>query len=136
MHPWIKRPLVRVIRGATAAVRWLTGVIDSITPAAPAEETMLDGSPVTVGHREIDSSGMQLDYVVLSEAEREKGYVRPVRAAYVHEVCAAVTTMAVPIAETYARDPKFYGETFCAQCLEHFPVAQFKWCGTDERVGS
>jgi hypothetical protein len=41
------------------------------------------------------------------------------------------------IAETYARDPGFYtGGTFCVNCRKHFPLEEFEWKGTDERVGS
>lgn len=50
--------------------------------------------------------------------------------------CGTTTTMGVAIAETYARDPEFYGGTFCAGCRKHFPVAEFVWEGTDEVVGS
>jgi hypothetical protein len=38
--------------------------------------------------------------------------------------------MALGIAETYARDPSFYGGTYCASCRDHFPVGttgQFVW---------
>lgn len=104
------------------------------------ETTLTDGSPVTPDHREIDpTTGMQKGYVVLSEAERAKGFVRPVRRAYVHEKCGAVTTMGRALAETYARDPKFYSGTFCARCRNHFPVGErgeFRWDGTDEKVGT
>ena len=50
--------------------------------------------------------------------------------------CQASTTMHMAFAETYARDPNYYGSTFCAHCKEHFPVEEFVWAGTDERVGS
>lgn len=50
--------------------------------------------------------------------------------------CGTITTMSGQIAETYARDPKFYGSTFCAACKDHFPVDQFVWEGTEELVGS
>lgn len=66
-------------------------------------------------------------YLVLSEEERAKGFVRPVRRSYWHEACGAVTTMSVEIAETYARQPKFYGSTYCATCRRHRPVAEFHW---------
>jgi hypothetical protein len=46
------------------------------------------------------------------------------------------TTMAQEIAETYARDPKFYGGTFCSHCRAHYPVIQFGREGTNETVGS
>lgn len=149
------------------------------------DTTLADGSPVTPDHREIDpATGMQKGYVVLSEAERAKGFVRPVRETYIHlgvrpkyplrpvtdeekdryadhyivfetyppelgpkvgrfwtaaelaSGCGTATTMGNALAETYARDPKFYGATFCAYCGTHFPVDHFVWAGTDQRVGS
>lgn len=133
--------------------------------------------------------GQNEKYLVLSEEERAKGFVRPVRRSYCHvgplaprfdlidlteeqrestegcgyvkfepypesespvtgkywtqeqldnvgKGCRTVTTMATAIAETYARDPSFYGATFCGLCNTHLPVAEFVWEGTDERVGS
>lgn len=50
--------------------------------------------------------------------------------------CGTVTTMHRSIAETYARDPKFYGATFCCGCGKHLPVEEFIWDGTNETVGS
>ena len=50
--------------------------------------------------------------------------------------CGSLTTMSISIAETYARDPKFYGGTFCFGCRKHLPVEEFIWADTDERVGS
>lgn len=126
-------------------------------------------------------------HLVLSEEERAKGYVRPVRRSYVHTGnpptgelrdltdqekldyaacqyvkfetypadpsrpgiigrfltertlkggCGALTTMPLAIAETYARQPSFYGSTFCCGCQAYHPVEEFTWEGTDERVGS
>ena len=148
--------------------------------------TLSDGSPVTPDHREIDpATGQQRGYVVLSEEERRKGFVRPLRLSYRHvgvrpknetrpltpeeaerhagcgyvlfekypasespvagrfwtgedlgSGCGTVTTMGRAIAETYARDPKFYGGTFCCGCGKHLPVDQFTWEGTNEQVGS
>jgi hypothetical protein len=50
--------------------------------------TLTDGSPVTPDHREIVESGprkgQQKGYVVLSDEERAKGFVRPVRRSYRH----------------------------------------------------
>jgi len=119
-------------------------------------------------------------YLVLSEEERAKGFVRPVRDRYVHvgrEVCGkthnhyerdrsgrlwvctgskghegpcytwkavtdpvarvaeatnllgcgTTTTMPDAIAETYARDPNFYGTTWCCECKAHMPVSEFRW---------
>ena len=105
-----------------------------------SKRTLTDGSPVTPDHREIDpKTGMQKGYVVLSAEERAKGFVRPVRRSYVHEKCGCVTTMALSLAETYARDPSFYSGTFCCSCRAHFPVGadgEFVWKGTTERVGT
>lgn len=101
--------------------------------------TLTDGSPVSPDHRELRADGMQKGYVVLSDEERSKGFVRPVRDAYLHEKCGGVTTMGRSLAETYARDPSFYGATFCAICRTHFPVGangQFTWKGTVEKVGT
>lgn len=69
-------------------------------------------------------------YLVLSAEERAKGFLRPVRNSYVHLVCGAVTTMSQAIAETYARDPSFYGGTYCCRCQMHRPVGEhgeFEW---------
>lgn len=103
------------------------------------QRTLTDGSPVTADHRELKPNGQQKGYVVLSEVERAKGFVRPVRHSYRHLVCGVVTTMGTALAETYARDPTFYSGTFCCGCGAHFPVGedgQFVWSGTDEKVGS
>lgn len=102
--------------------------------------TLTDGSPVTPDHREIDpTTGMQKAYVVLSDEERAKGFVRPVRRTYLHEKCGSTTTMAQSLAETYARKPDFYSGTYCAHCKTHFPVGkdgEFVWDGTNEKVGT
>ena len=88
-------------------------------------------------------------YLVLSEQDRAQGFVRPVRRSYWHTVCGQVTTMAQAIAETYARDPAFYGATYCATCRQHRPVGaagEFHWVDpvrpgrqsptTDPKVGT
>ena len=103
--------------------------------------TLTDGSPVPKdgSHRQIKDNGQQQGYVVLSEEERAKGFVRPVRQSYVHDKCGTLTTMGLALAETYARDPYFYSGTFCAGCGAHFPVGEdgeFMWDGTRERVGT
>lgn len=148
--------------------------------------TLTDGSPVTPEHTEINpTTGQQMGYVVLSEEERVKGFVRPLRFSYQHvgmrpkyplrdltaeeheqhdkygyvakeeypesespvtgrfwtkdqlqSGCGTVTRMSKAIAETYARDPKFYGQTFCCGCRKHLPLEEFIWDGTEEKVGS
>lgn len=141
----------------------------------------------------IGPDGMQKSYLVLSDEERAKGFVRPVRQSYQHvgipgprfplvdldpdeaeryagygyvkfepypegfkagttgrfwkqdqldkigKGCGTVTTMGRAIAETYARQPGFYGGTFCVGCKVHLPVGvdgEFVWDGTNERVGT
>jgi hypothetical protein len=66
-------------------------------------------------------------YLVLSEEERAKGFVRPVRRTYVHTVCGTATSMGDALAETYARNPAFYGATYCVRCQMHKPVGEFLW---------
>lgn len=144
-----------------------------------------------------NETGQNNCYLVLSEEERAKGFVRPYRESYVHigkipmykgiwrmlsdddkkefpdknyvavmivltkedgspiggsyvtqqELdawkagirvggCGTSTRMAQAIAETYARNPKFYGATFCTGCNKHLPVEEFVWEGTNELVGS
>lgn len=66
-------------------------------------------------------------YLIMSDEEKAKGYVRPVRRTYVHTKCGVATTMAQEFAETYARDPKFYGSTYCCGCSRHLRVEEFTW---------
>ena len=108
----------------------------AVPPVDRSKRVLTDGSPVTEDHRELRPDGQQKGYVVLCEAERKKGFVRPVRRSYVHKTCGAVTTMGLALAETYARDPQFYSGTFCAVCRTHFPLDQFVWSGTSEVLGS
>lgn len=124
-------------------------------------------------------------YLVLSEDERAKGFVRPYRDAYQHvgirpkyplrdltdderarnanlgyvkyeeypesesplcgrywtraqldSGCWTVTTMGRALSETYARQPDFYGATFCFRCNRHFPVGEFVWTADGQVVGS
>lgn len=137
------------------------------------------------------ATGQHKAYWVLTEAERAKGFIRPVRRSYQHvgerpkyplrdltvweaetykhsgyvkfeeyppnekstalgrfwtlaqlrSGCGAVTTMGTAIAETYAREPHFYGSTFCTRCATHLPVCEFVWIEIDgltknERLGT
>ena len=124
----------------------------------------------------LGKDGMQREYLILSDEERAKGFVRPVRLSYTHvgipgpkhplldltaeqaeqykgvgyvkyeaypqpadslgrywkqdqldaidKGCGGSTKMDQKIAETYARDPTFYGATFCATCGKHLPVGE------------
>ena len=87
----------------------------------------------------LDESGMQKDYLILSNEELAKGFKRPVRMTYKHARCQTTTTMAKKIAETFARDPKYYGGTYCAHCNSHFPVGEdgeFTWFDGGSKVGT
>lgn len=83
-----------------------------------------------------NTTGQHSMYLVLPESERQKGYVRPYRNTYKHKTCQSVTAMGHALSETYARDPKFYGATFCVRCNAHFPVSEFVWGADGEEVGS
>lgn len=75
-------------------------------------------------------------YLVLSDEERMKGFVRPYRDRYQHLTRGSVTTMGRAIAETYARDPYFYGGTYCVHCQMHRPLSEFVWDSDGTPVGS
>lgn len=144
--------------------------------------------PNDPGLKKVGADGMQEKYLVLSEEERAKGFVRPLRRSYRHSGrvvcgkprqsdgregwhvcvcdvghagecsawqqvksfqdalsvrethrlggCGTVTTMGLALCETYARDPKFYGGTFCAGCRTHLPLDQFVWSEDGAVVGS
>lgn len=164
---------------------------ERVTLSGRPPETTDPGAPAPID----PTTGMHRDYWVLSEAERAKGFVRPVRSSYRHvgiagpkhplrdlteeekaryaekygyvkfepnpdhpakssvigtfwtqaqldnigKGCGTVTTMGRALAETYARDPRFYGSTFCCGCGTHLPVGkggEFVWDGSQERVGT
>ena len=53
--------------------------------------------------------------------------------------CGVVTRMPYACAETYAREPGYYGSTFCCGCGAYLKVGErgeFVWDGTSERVGT
>ncbi len=75
-------------------------------------------------------------YLIMSDEERAKGFVRPVRRSYRHQdpECGTVTTMGQALAETYAANPGFYGATYCCGCRMHRPVGahgEFTWMTPD-----
>ena len=96
-----------------------------------------DPNDPRLGHGADDKPAPQQEvYLILSEEEREKGFIRPYRNKYVHNTCGVETVMSQPISETYARDPKFYGATYCVGCKMHKPVSEFTWSMDGEVVGS
>jgi len=166
----------------------------AVPPVDRAAQTTTDGRAVDDVRVEQEAEGNKLhkSYIVLTDAERAKGFVRPVRRTYRHvgtpppkhelrdltedetakfsqfgyikfepygpeespktgrywtqaqldnigKGCRGRTTMSQAIAETYARDPRFYGSTMCVTCGAHYkvgPDGEFVWEGTDERVGT
>lgn len=121
--------------------------------------TAIDTEPTADAIKKMESKGLTTDpnhpdlghgsddkpteqnkvYLVLSDDELAKGYVRPYRDSYIHakpDGCGAVTTMGLKLSQTYARDPSFYGSTYCCHCSKHLRVAQFRWTADDQVVGS
>jgi len=92
--------------------------------------------------------GQNEAYLVLSAEELAKGFIRPVRRSYLHvgvrghedglvpPGCGTRTHMGLTLCETYARQPTFYGATFCCGCNMHRPVAEFIWDEDGAVVGS
>lgn len=163
-----------------------------IQPVVPDSHLTTDPSDPALTHGSDTTPVPQAaKYLVLSEAERAKGFVRPYRDAYRHvgesptyalrdltpeeqtryassnyvkyevypesmspltgrfwtqdqldrqKACGTITTMGRALSETYARDPSFYGSTYCVSCHMHRPVAEFTWYEMDgtegPRVGS
>lgn len=163
--------------------------IDATNPAGAPSPVGITTDPSDPNLKRTRGDGQQECYLVLSDEERAKGFVRPVRRSYRHvgqrpkhptrpltdaehqqysqfgyvcyeeyprsgdgavtgrfwtqaqldSGCGQVTTMGQAIAETYARDPKFYGSTYCVYCGKHLRVGQdgeFVWEPDGSRVGS
>jgi hypothetical protein len=118
----------------------------AVRDAQPVDRSQLattNGQSVAeVRAGQTNETGQHAGYIVLSEAERAKGFVRPFRDKYKHVGtdgsggCGIVTSMGRALSETYARDPTFYSSTFCCGCNRHLPVNDFIWTADDQRVGS
>lgn len=116
----------------------------------PEEESTYEKKKVTLSGKDPDpamegkgapqaidpATGMHKDYWVLPAEEIAKGFVRPYRDKYLHTPCGVVTSMGRQLSETYARNPKFYGSTFCVGCRNHYPVEDFVWTKDGQVVGS
>lgn len=89
----------------------------------------------------IESDGQQKSYLILSEEERRKGFIRPVFRVYIHKKCGGQTKMGLELCETFARNPNFYSGTFCSICGSHFNLIDengeraFIWDGSNLGVG-
>ncbi len=120
-------------RTADRVEDYLSGKVSTVSGKPP--ETFDGPAPAPTDVE----TGMHKDYYVLSEEERKKGFVRPVRDSYIHLACGGCTRMGTALAETYASRPNFYVATYCATCKAHFPVGadgEFVWDGTKEKVGT
>lgn len=100
-----------------------------------------DRNDPRLGHGADNAEGQEQNevYLVMSDEERKRGFVRPVLVSYVHDKCGAVTKMGQAIAETYAADPSFYGSTYCTTCGGHYAVGadgEFRWINRDGTTGS
>ena len=193
---WASRTFVQNTGGKQMDKEKIKQIIESVQPrpAPPpvdrSKRVLTDGSPVPEdqSHTKLRTDGQQKGYIVLTEEERRKGFIRPVRRSYRHvgirpkyplrdltpeeaerykefgyvkfEIypesespktgrywtqkqldsgCGTVTTMALSIAETYARDNKFYSHTFCCHCGTHPPVGEdgeFVWVDDGTKVGT
>jgi len=102
-----------IIRGSVDRVPLHRGVLQHLTQG-----------------RDVNESVEKKASVVLSAQDKVRGFVRPLRLSYIHSTCGSVTTMSDVIAETYARDPKYYDGTYCVGCSMHLPVSQFTWVDT------
>ena len=119
----------RIVEVLTAAI--------TATRTSPPKICTTNGQPVEeVRRNQTNETGQHDGYIVLCPDERAKGFVRPYRDAYKHKTCGTVTTMGRSLSETYARDPKFYGATFCCECNRHLPVVEFTWTTDGQQVGS
>lgn len=129
-----------IVTNLSEALRRMSEGKDPL-PVDLSARVRTDGKPLEdKDHFEIDpATGQQKAYIVLTPAERAKGFVRPVRQTYKHQVCGTMTTMGSDIAETYARYPGFYSGTYCAGCKAHFPVGaegDFIWPEDGTKVGT
>jgi hypothetical protein len=76
------------------------------------------------------------DHTVIPIMPAEFEGVRSGWMTFKNKGCGVETIVANEIAETFARDPKFYRATYCCGCARHIPVSEFTWSNTEERVGS
>jgi hypothetical protein len=95
-----------------------------------ASQVMVTTDPTHPGLQKLQTNRQQVAYLVLPEEEIELGFVRPLRLSYQHVACGSVTRMGLTIAQTFARRPSFYTQTFCVACRGHFPLKTYDDTGT------
>lgn len=125
---------------AAQAVKRLM-IVENTVPMVDRSARCVVGEALAPGvpNTELKEDGQQKGHVILCDEERAKGFVRPVRYSYTHLKCGFNTTMSESLAETYAREPNFYDDTFCSHCGNYFDVGEdgeFVWKGTQEKVGT
>lgn len=110
-------------------------------PAHPTRD--LNEEEIANGYDKPDVGFVKFETYPPDESERQRSPGRYWTAAELRSGCGGVTTMSRSIAETYARDPSFYGSTYCTTCHEHYPVGadgEFVWIEagfvTELRVGT
>jgi hypothetical protein len=116
-------------------------VVTNVVELKPRQSLTTDRTDPRLGHGVDDAPIPQHEvYLVLDEEERKKGFVRPYCESYVHATelggCGVETRMGTALSETYARNPNFYGATYCVGCQMHKPVGEngeFYW--TKKRDG-
>lgn len=91
--------------------------------------TLTDGSPVPAdgSHRELKANGQQKGYVVLSDEERAKGFVRPVRRSYRHVGPPAPSNLRDLTAEEHERFDQYGYVKFEEYGPERLPVTGTFW---------
>jgi hypothetical protein len=111
-----------------------------------SKRTLTDGSPVTDDHRELKANGQQKDYIVLSEDERRRGFVRPVRNSYRHVGMPPPSNLRDLTAEEHAQYDKYGYLKYEEYPPERSPVCGRFWtqemldrlnkgCGTVSTMG-
>lgn len=82
-----------------------------------------DPPPEDFDYGERRDDGQFENHPTIDEGEFEQ----EVRERYIHEACGGETVMKRHIAESVARDPEYYGSTFCSKCGDYYPVEEFHW---------
>lgn len=143
-------PTVRTLPDGQHADHWVL---------SPEERAKGFVRPVRLVYKHAGTAGPKYPLRDLTPAEAEcyagEGYVkyeaypeeaRPLAGVYwtadelaaIGKGCGAETRMPESIAETYAREPNFYGSTFCVGCKTYRPVGargEFVWLD-GSRVGA
>jgi len=69
-------------------------------------------------------NGQYENYPTIDEGEFEQAP----RKWYIHvDGCGEETGMSEELVKSVARNPEYYGKTYCAGCEEHVPVSEVEW---------